>query len=240
MPVGRNIPTKGPESPKDSRPRSANDRYRDIASLLRGIMLTSCINAGARYIPWNQYLIGHSEYYNDWLGIGMCKGLSAKFLQWQRDGRDFVTDVNRSSLEITDRYNKPALNEEIFQNAIRGNVAGEDDSDMHAHMRSAYNFKHVGTETFGNVSSFRSHSRFGEYIGHSPYYYMIHVPGHAMACATQKGRKVFLEPNAGIAHCENMKQIVAFCSAYFGHEKIQSIYGKGKKVVLQAHRYENG
>lgn len=215
---------------------SQNDRYREIASLLRGVMLTAVQGTGARYIPWNQYLIGRNENYNEWLGRGMCRGLSVKFLEIERDGGDFITSVTGTSLDIVDRYNKPALNQEIFDAAVPGNL-GDGVQALHDFMRSDYGFRHISTESFGNTIGFRSHTRFAQFIGHSPFYYLIGVPGHAMACATNKGRKVFFEPNAGIAHCNDMKQLTAFCTAYFGHDEVQRLYGHGHKVVLQAHRY---
>jgi hypothetical protein len=213
-----------------------NDKYRIWASLLRGIMLTATTQAGGRYVPWNQYLIGKNEKYNEWLGRGMCRGLSVKFLELERDGRNFIDEVNGASLEVLDRYIRPALNTEIRDASLPGNL-GDGAKALHDFMSSEYHFKHVGTETFGNHSGFQSHERLGKFVGHSPYYYLVSFPGHAMACAANKGRKVFFEPNSGIGHFQHTAQLVKFSSLYFGHPEIKRLYGHGSKVVLKAHRY---
>lgn len=213
-----------------------NDKYRIWASLLRGIMLTATTQAGGRYVPWNQYLMAKGKLYNEWLGRGMCRGLSVKFLEVERDGGNFVEEVTANALEIHDRYNKPALVKEIFDAAVPGNI-GDDAKELHDFMKSEYGFKHVVSEKFGSIAGFQSHERFAKFVGHSPYYYLISVPSHAMACAANKGRKVFFEPNSGIGHFQNTAQLVKFSVAYFGHPEIKRLYGHGSKVVLQARRY---
>ena len=141
-----------------------NDKYRIWASLLRGIMLTATTQAGGRYVAWNQYLIGKNEHYNEWLGRGMCRGLSVKFLEIERDGGNFVEEVSAASLEVLDRYNKPALNREIFNAALPGNL-GDGAKALHDFMSSEYHFKHVASETFGDHSGFQSHERFAKFVG---------------------------------------------------------------------------
>lgn len=207
------------------------------AQALSDVMRGAALGAKAGFLPWNQYLVGgDSKLYDEWLGKGLCHGLSIHFLKYEKSKDDFNGAVTLESLDFKDQYQRSDLANNIFDSAVAGNTKFGHKDDLHKHMRK-HGFEYLETESFGSTFSGFSHTRFARYVGHSNFFYMVSVPGHAMACAAVKGRKVFFDPNAGIAVCKDMEQLTSFSTTYFASPLVKKNYGDGKKIVLEAKRY---
>lgn len=226
------------------RKATAHDLHRELASILRGIMLTCAVKQKIEYKPWNQYLVGHQKDYEQWLGRGLCQGLSVKFLDCCKKGEDFLKLMSGDKLKVK-QYEYTKLQKEIGDAAVAGNTPPySTKKDLYTLMKSKYGFTHVETVTYGSTSSFYSHSRCGAYVGANGYY-LISTTGHCMALFRKTGSSIFLEPNAGVVSCGSPSQMQSFFSDYFGNNDVRGFYGtkssakdgpKGK-VVLTVEKF---
>ncbi|MCA9265417.1 MAG: hypothetical protein KDA60_16270 [Planctomycetales bacterium] len=209
---------------------TANDTIREKASLVRGVLLSSCEKVGGDFEPWNQYLMVKGKYSSDeFVGRGLCHGLSIIFLKCAKNGRVFSNQIDQDVMEVGDRYARTTEQTEI-QNAHYSQI--NDDTSF---MEQNYGFTHVETKKFGDLTPLFSHTRCGNYVGESNFFHLVSTGGHCMAVASNAGT-TFFEPNAGIVTCDGGKMSDLF-SEYFGHPLIKEVYGHDSKVQLAVTRF---
>src|SRR5215207_9485786 len=74
---------------------------REMAASMRGVINTAALaqkDNGVRFEPFNQYLMGYEAAYDEWLGAGMCRGLSIKYLVCLKNKEKFTSIVNVKSM----------------------------------------------------------------------------------------------------------------------------------------------
>src|SRR5438045_2423143 len=74
---------------------------RELATGMRGVINTAALaqkENGLSFKPFNQYLMGYDAEYDEWLGKGMCTGLSIKYLACVKNGEEFTDIVNTASM----------------------------------------------------------------------------------------------------------------------------------------------
>lgn len=211
-------------------------KQREIASMLRGVMLTSAVASKTHFINWSQFTIGHDGLYDEWIGRGLCQGLSAKYLDCVKRGLDFVSVVNFEALKVPGRYEKTALHKEVFEAAVAGNLGGGDIDELNAFMRETYGFTPGPTKTW-EPSSGAVNAKFASFVTETNHYYMISFPGHALAATAIGGRFHFFDPNCGIVQATSGGAMRSFLTAYTRQEFTKKIYGKGAKFTISATRY---
>jgi hypothetical protein len=209
---------------------------REIASFVRGAFNAAAQGRkeeGIDYKPFNQYLMGSDEAYDEWLGKGFCRGFSVKYIDCVKSGEEFFELCNAQSMRMDG--GNPELRSEIFEASHHGNTNGTDASAFHAFMKERYGFKKDKSQVFGGKSAI---VRDGfEFAAHSGCYSIISFPRHSMAAVGSKNLKHFLEPNCGCI----IGPKAAFLDAvetFFSHDFVRKIYGMDKpEFSFKVHRF---
>lgn len=215
----------------------ASDKRREIASMLRGVMLTAATQNSLQFLNWSQFTIGHNQLYDNWIGRGLCQGLSAKYLACTRAGQDFTRTVDFQALQVPGQYERTELHEEIFNAAIAGNVGENDREELVEFMSDEYNFRHVRSESIKPHFIGSSSSRFADFVTGKSHYYMISVPGHALAAVATGAGYHFFDPNCGIARGDSGSKMRKFLTSYFRHEYVKRWYGHGHSIPYEVSRF---
>lgn len=219
-------------------PSAKSGKQREIASALRGVMLTAATKSKCRFVNWSQFTIRHDYEYDQWIGAGLCQGLAAKYLDCVKRGVDFAREVDFNSLAKDDIYTSTALHSEVVKAAIPGNIGNLDDDDQRAvadFMKTTYGFTNPRYEKI-NPSWPRGTSRFATWVTRKSHYYMVSVPRHALAAVAANGAYHFFDPNCGIVLSTSGSHMRTFLGQYFDHAFTRKVYGKGSRIPFQAIR----
>ena len=155
-----------------------------------------------------------------------------------KGGQQFSAAVNGSTLQVMGQYKETALHKEIFKAAIAGNVNGKDKEAEAEFARDTYGLQYVESRRFGDKIASGSAWRCADYLtSGGGGFFMLSVPGHAMAAVCGKGGEHFLDPNCGIFHGTKASQLRDFFSAYFGHAFVKLMYGHNAQPVIGVHKY---
>jgi hypothetical protein len=177
--------------------------------------------------PFNQYLMGYDAPYDEWLGKGMCRGLSIKYLACVKDGEEFtkiVTAASMNKFSFTEvhgnKYRKDEpIHTEIFD-AATANTGGDD--AFFDYVKTTYGLKKEKSQDFKDGKAATVKSAF-EFAAHDGCYSIVSLPHHAMAVLGVKGIKHFLEPNCGII-IGPKEPFLAAIDAFFSHQFVQDTY----------------
>lgn len=207
-----------------------NDKIREIASLMRGVLLTVALKTDCQYTVFNQYLVGHEAAYDRYIGKGICHGISMTALGLSKQNQDIRAYFNNGTMHTNF---DTAQHQEMFRNTTIGNTRFSSKEYQFKHMRETYGLNHQRTAEF--KPSTWSYSRAGSFIS-QPGYYMISSEGHAMGAISKAGWTTFIEPNCGIVNGPSKKMSTLF-SRFFGHSFVKDKYGHGHKIKLTIERY---
>jgi hypothetical protein len=172
--------------------------------------------------------MGYDAAYDDWLGVGMCRGLSVKYLVCLKNNEKFTNIVNAKSMNTfkfdkTGRYRiDNPLHEEIFKATVPGNmdIGGGDEKAFHTYMKETYKFKHDKTKSFSDAKDAL------DFATEAGAYSVILIPNpmHAMAATGLPDKsKAFLQPNCGIV-TGSREGFLAAVGSFFAHDFVQKTY----------------
>lgn len=213
------------------RERGVHVEVRELAMGMRGVINTAAIaqkGNGVRFEPFNQYLMGYDAEYDKWLGVGMCRGLSVKYLVCLKNKEKFTSIVNAKSMNtfnFTKRWgvSLPAgnpLHEEIHKAAVTGNINGGDDEAFYEFMKEQYRFRHDKRRSFTDAEDMFA------FATETGAYSIIDIPSpsHSMAAAGLPDKtKTFMEPNCGIV-TGSKEGVLTAVESFFSHDFVQETY----------------
>lgn len=207
-----------------------NDKLRMLSTGIRGVLCTVTSKTHTQYKPWNQYLLGTTSNYSEWVSKGKCRGLSLVYLDATGRGGEFTSIATRVNLSNVGRYQKTWLQKLVFDSSLPGNT-GDGDQALYDYAR----------QTFGMIHRSRKVTKGGSALAKAVTsnlgYYLVSSKGHAMAVTARMSGFTFFDPNGGIIVSADKSSFKKALTQFFDHWLIKKLYGHGHKVQLRVYRF---
>lgn len=171
---------------------------------------------------------------------GACHGLSIMWLAYKH-APGMKTDLFEELLasESTDAQ-RNALFAYINKAHIQqGSIFDSNESvgrQKTIKQMSFFGFNFVEDKLFGGGWG-KGHTDLGKYISKNPGYYLVSIPGHAMAACSAVGSPSFYDPNIGEATFVDGSSMGTFFSQYFKSPVMAAAYGAAGKVQVTISKY---
>ncbi len=174
------------------------------------------------------------------VGVGACRGLSYIWLAYRHTptiGTNLLQELRSNTLPAEARKALIATTEKAH--LAQGSKTDTDDSvnfQKTVQMMAGFGLSFRETKLFGGGWG-KGHTDLGTFINNNPGYYLVSIPGHAMAACSGRGLPAFYDPNIGEATFVDGATMGNFFSQYFKSPVMARNYGAAGKVQVTISRY---